>query len=44
MNDFKNIFLSEDQLKNLKEGEEMFIQLMQRALSGESSKFEFIKC
>ena len=39
-----NKFITPEQLEGLKEGEELFIQLMQKALRGESSKFEFLRC
>jgi hypothetical protein len=39
-----NKFITPEQLESLKEGEEMFIQLMQKALKGEPSKFEFLRC
>ena len=38
-----NKFLTPEQIENLKEGEEMFVQLMQKAINGEQSKFEFIR-
>jgi hypothetical protein len=37
-------FLKPEQVNNLKEGEELFIQLVQKALEGKQSNFEFIKC
>lgn len=37
-----NKFLTEDQVSNLKESENLFIELMEKALAKESSEFKFL--
>lgn len=39
-----NNFWSPKQLEELKEGEEKFTEVMQKALNNESSQFEFLRC
>ena len=38
-----NNFFRQEDMENLKEGEDMFVQLMHTALGGKNSDFDFIK-
>jgi hypothetical protein len=38
-----NNFFSKEQINNLKEGEEMFLSIMKKALTGKQSDFELVK-